>query len=253
MTIIHIDNISKSFPNENGGVEEVLTDVSFTAEEGTFTSLLGPSGCGKTTLLNIIAGLLDADGGVIKQNELPMRQDELSFSYVFQEPRLLEWATVGKNISFALNGQGVPKSEHADRIEKYLKKVDLEGEADSYPLNLSGGMQQRVGIARALAVESDVILMDEPFSSLDEITARNLRNDLLEIWKETDKTIIFVTHNIREAIYLSDKILMMAPKQGIVHRETVSLSRPRDMKDPELLKSESVLMELMATTASEAA
>ena len=141
MATIHIDTISKSFSNENGEVEQVLSDVSFTAPEGSFTSLLGPSGCGKTTLLNIIAGLLSADSGVIKQDELPMRQDELSCSYVFQEPRLLEWATVGENISFALNGQGVPEGDHADRIETYLEKVNLEDEADSYPLNLSGGMQ----------------------------------------------------------------------------------------------------------------
>ncbi len=245
MTNIHIDNISKSFSNENGEAEQVLTDISFEAAEGSFVSLLGPSGCGKTTLLNIISGLLSPDSGVIKQDGIPMRQDELSFSYVFQEPRLLEWATVGENISFALNGQGIPKEDHPELIKTYLEMVDLAEEADSYPQNLSGGMQQRVGIARALAVESDVVLMDEPFSSLDGITAQRLRDDLLEIWKEMNKTIIFVTHNIREAIYMSDTILMMAPKQGIIHRETVQIQRPREMKDQELLKRESVLMDIM--------
>jgi len=246
MVDLHIDAISKSFPQEDGTIEQVLEDVSFEAGEGTFTTLIGPSGCGKTTMLNIIAGLLESDGGVIKQDERPIRQDELFCSYVFQEPRLLDWATVEKNISLVLDAQGVPEDEQDERIERYLEKVNLSGEADSYPRNLSGGMQQRVGIARALAVESEIMLMDEPFSSLDEITAQQLREDLLDIWRGTDKSIIFVTHNIREAIYLSDKILLMLPRQGIASRTDVSLSRPRDMEDPRLLEKESELMGKLA-------
>ncbi len=249
MVSLEIDSISKSFPNPDGGINEVLTDVKFTAESGTFTSLIGPSGCGKSTLLNIIAGLLEPDGGVLKHNELPVTGEELECSYVFQEPRLLEWATVSDNLSFALNAWGVPEAQHQERIDRYLSKVGLDGEQDSYPLNLSGGMQQRVGIARALAVESDIILMDEPFSSLDEITAQQLRDDLLDIWRDSDKTILFVTHNIREAIYMSDKILLMLPGQDIAHRREVELDRPRDMKDERLLRQESELMELMGEVA----
>jgi NitT/TauT family transport system ATP-binding protein len=245
MVTLEVDGISKSFPNADGGFDEVLSDVRFTAESGTFTSLIGPSGCGKTTLLNIVADLLEPDSGVLKGNDLPVTGDNLDCSYVFQEPRLLEWATVSKNISFALDAWGVPEEEHDERIDTYLSKVGLDGEQDSYPLNLSGGMQQRVGIARALAVESDIILMDEPFSSLDEITAQQLRDDLLSIWRGTGKTVLFVTHNIREAIYMSDKILLMLPGEDIAHRRTVELARPRDMKDERLLRQESELMELM--------
>jgi len=250
MAKLHIDSISKSFPKDSGEVEQVLENVSFVADSGSFTSLLGPSGCGKTTLLNIISGLLKPDGGVIKKDEKPLREDERSMSYVFQEPRLLDWATAGENIKYVLEGHNIPEKEHAKLIEKYLRKVDLEGEADSYPRSLSGGMQQRVGIARALAVESDVVLMDEPFSSLDEITARNLRNDLLKIWDETNQTIIFVTHNIRESIYLSDNVLVMAPKKGIIHKEQIDLGRPRDMEDTQLLQLESRLMKIMNTNSS---
>lgn len=246
MPTIQLDSIAKSFPAEDGGTKQVLEDVTFTAPEGSFTSLLGPSGCGKTTLLNIVAGLLEPDGGVIKLDEKPIRPDELFCSYVFQEPRLLDWATVGKNISLVLDAQGVPKDEQDRRIEKYLAKVDLDGEADSYPRNLSGGMQQRVGIARALAVESEIMVMDEPFSSLDEITAQRLRDDLLDIWNGTDKTIIFVTHNIRESIYMSDKVLMMLPGQGIASKTDIELGRPRDMEDPKLLELESTLMDRLA-------
>ncbi len=249
MVTLEIDSISKSFPNENGGYNEVLKKVTFTAESGTFTSLIGPSGCGKSTLLNIIAGLLEPDGGVIKRDELPVHGEELGCSYVFQEPRLLDWATVSKNLQFTLTAWGVPEDEHQERIDTYLSKVGLDGEQDSYPLNLSGGMQQRVGIARALAVEPDVILMDEPFSSLDEITAQQLRDDLINIWKGTDMTIVFVTHNIREAIYMSDDIFLMLPGQDIAHRKKVSLNRPRNMKDEQLLKQESELMELMGEVA----
>ncbi len=249
MANLHIDTVSKSFRQDDGGIEEVLDRVSFEADSGTFTTLIGPSGCGKTTLLNIIAGLLEPDGGVVKQNERPLRQSELECTYVFQEPRLLDWATVGENIKLALKARGVPKSKHDERIEKYLAKVDLSGETESYPQNLSGGMQQRVGIARALAVESEIMLMDEPFSSLDEITAHQLREDLLDIWRDTNKTIIFVTHDIRESIYLSDQILLMLPKHGIASRTEVSLSRPRDIEDPELLELESTLMTELAGKA----
>jgi len=249
MAELEVDSVRKSFPNEEGGFDQVLQDVTFTADSGTFTSIIGPSGCGKTTLLNIMAGLLEADSGVIKQNELPVTGEELQSSYVFQEPRLLDWATVEKNISFALDAWGVDESDQQERIDRYLEKVGLDGEQDSYPLNLSGGMQQRVGVARALAVESDVILMDEPFSSLDEITAQQLRDDLIDIWSESGKTVIFVTHNIREAIYMSDKILLMLPGRDIAHREEIELDRPRDIKDERLLKQESELMELMGETA----
>jgi len=244
-TKLEIDNVSKSFINGSGETVEVLDHVSFDVPPGSFTSIMGPSGCGKTTLLNIIAGILDIDGGVIREDGVPRHPEELFCPYVFQEPRLLEWATVGENISFVLNAQGVPRSEHDEIIAEYLRKVGLDGEVDSYPQELSGGMQQRVGIARALAVDSDIVLMDEPFSSLDEITASRLRSDLVDLWQETEKTVLFVTHDVREAIYLSETVLFMAPGEGIFHRAKIDIPRPRSMDDTALLERESELMGVM--------
>lgn len=246
MSELELDNISKSFQNGDGGTLQVLDDLSFEVEPGSFTSIMGPSGCGKSTVLNIIAGILDVDSGIIKQDGLAKRPEELSSSYVFQEPRLLEWATVSKNIDLALKAQGHSEEERKRRIDQHLDRVGLAGEQDSYPRELSGGMQQRVGIARALAVDSEFILMDEPFSSLDEITASKLRADLLDIWQETDKTILFVTHNIREAIYLSDRILFLAPGEGIFRDEHVDIPRPRDMENPELIQREAELTKIMS-------
>lgn len=251
MAKLELDSISKSFENGNGEVVEVLDDVSFDVAEGSFTSIMGPSGCGKTTLLNIVAGILNINQGSIKQDGVPKRQDELFCPYVFQEPRLLEWATVEENISFVLNAQGVPESEHEEIISEQLSKVGLDGEQDSYPQQLSGGMQQRVGIARALAVDSDIILMDEPFSSLDEITASKLRSDLVDLWQESNKTILFVTHDMREAIYLSETVLFMAPGQGIFHRAEIDIDRPRSMDDTDLLRREGELTEIMSDYITE--
>ena len=244
-TKLEIDDVSKSFTNGSGETVEVLDHVSFDVAPGSFTSIMGPSGCGKTTLLNIIAGTLDIDGGAIKEDGVPRHPEELFCPYVFQEPRLLEWATGGENISFFLNAQGGRQSEHDDIITDHLVKVGLEGEADSYPQELSGGMQQRVGIARALAVDSDIVLMDEPFSSLDEITASKLRSDLIELWQETEKTVLFVTHDMREAIYLSETVLFMAPGEGIFHRAEIDIPRPRNMDDAALLDREGQLMGIM--------
>ncbi len=246
MSKLELDSVSKSFTDGDGNSLQVLDDLSFTIDEGSFTSIMGPSGCGKSTVLNVVAGILDIDSGIIKQNGLPKNQDELSCSYVFQEPRLLEWATVEKNIELPLKSQGHAKDERDHRIKQYLDRVGLAGEEKSYPQELSGGMQQRVGIARALAVDSDIILMDEPFSSLDEITASKLRADLLEIWAGTGKTVLFVTHNIREAIYLSDRILFLAPGEGIFREEKIEISRPRDMESTELIQTESELNAAMS-------
>jgi NitT/TauT family transport system ATP-binding protein len=245
MTKLEFDSVSKSFTDGDGQPIRVLEDISFVIEEGSFTSIMGPSGCGKTTILNTVAGILDVDSGVIKQDGLPKNQDELSCSYVFQEPRLMDWETVEENIEFALAADDVPEEERDQRIETHLEKVGLAGEEDSYPAELSGGMQQRVGIARALAVDSDLILMDEPFSSLDEITASTLRADLLDIWRGTDTTILFVTHNVREAIFLSDRVLFLSPESGLFHDTNIELERPRDMDDPALMRRESDLTTLM--------
>lgn len=246
MAKINVESITKSFEDSDGEQFTVLDDISFEAASGSFTSIMGPSGCGKSTLLNIIAGILEMDSGAIKIDELPRRQDQLFCPYVFQEPRLLDWATVEENIRLVLDAQDVPEADHDDIISDQLAKVGLEGEGDKYPQQLSGGMQQRVGIARALAVPSDLVLMDEPFSSLDEITAANLRTDLIDLWQETDKTVLFVTHDMREAIYLSDSLLFLAPGKGVFHREEIDIPRPRDIDDNSLLNKEAELMQVMS-------
>lgn len=240
---VEFTDIRKSFENPDGSELVVLDDVDVELEENSFTTIMGPSGCGKSTLLNIIAGLIEMDSGTIKQNGNTIAQGQLPYSYVFQEPRLMNWLTVEENIKFALKSQGVPKEEHDERVNKYLEMVDLEGEQKSYPLRLSGGMRQRVGLARALAVERDLLLMDEPFSALDEITARNLRQDVIDLWQETEKTIVFVTHNISEAVYLSDKIVFMNDRGNIFNKATIEMERPRDEKDEKLLKLEAELMD----------
>lgn len=246
MAKIEIDTVSKSFTDSGGEELTVLDKISFEAESGSFTSIMGPSGCGKSTLLNIIAGVLEMDAGSIRVDELPYRQDELFCPYVFQEPRLLDWATVGENLKIVLEAQGVPKNEHDEIISEQLTKVGLEGERNKYPQQLSGGMQQRVGIARALSVPSKLILMDEPFSSLDEITAAKLRSDLIDLWQGTDKTVLFVTHDMREAIYLSDSLVFLSPGDGVFHQEEINIPRPRDMENNQLLQKESKLMKIMS-------
>lgn len=242
MTIELID-IEKSFEDADGNELVVLDGIDVELEHNSFTTIMGPSGCGKSTLLNVISGLVTMDSGTIRRDGTEIQQGDLPYAYVFQEPRLLNWQTVEDNIKFALKSKGVPKSEHDERVRKYLEMVDLAGEERSYPLRLSGGMRQRVGLARALAVEQDILLMDEPFSALDEITAQKLRSDVVDLWEETEKTIVFVTHNISEAVYLSDQILFMNTSGEIFSRTTVDVDRPRDQKDETLLEIEASLLD----------
>ena len=239
---IAVENITKSFTGADGQTTDVLQGVSFEIEDGSFTSIMGPSGCGKSTMLNILAGLITMDSGEIRQNGQSIEPRDLPFAYIFQDPRLLKWRTVGENIAFSLTAQGVPESDHDERIVESLEMVGLGDVRDKYPLELSGGMRQRVGIARALAVEPEILLMDEPFSSLDEITARELRQDIIDLWQETGKTIVFVTHDINEAVFLSDDILFLDTNGQIFNRASIDFPRPRDFEDPDLLSKEQELM-----------
>lgn len=224
--VLDIQGLDKSYGNER-----VLEDLDLTVEKGDFVCLLGRSGSGKSTLLNCIAGLEDHDGGAIDG-------EWESMGYVFQEDRLLNWKTVRENIELILQTKGVPEDVHDERIHKYLEMVGLSSNANDYPLELSGGMRQRVSIARALAIEPDVLLMDEPFSSLDEITARELRESFLEIITELDQTVVFVTHNATEAAFLSTKIVVLgatSPTEIAAEIEN-PLPYPRDIDSPEILE-----------------
>lgn len=234
MTRITVENVDKQYRQMNNDLLNVLDGVEFTTGENDFVCILGPSGCGKSTLMNIIAGLEGPTGGSVTVGE---EGEETDVCFVFQEPRLLDWRTVRQNIEIALEGKGVPEREWDGRIETYLELVGLDSFADEYPRSLSGGMQQRVAIARAMAIEPDVILMDEPFSSVDEITARRLRSDLVDIWQDQQRTIVFVTHDAIEATYLANRVLVMShrPSRVLLTRE-IDVPRPRNIDDPDLIE-----------------
>ncbi len=218
--------------NDNKDVT-ALTSVNLDIQKGEFVSLVGPSGCGKTTLLRIIADLITPTSGEIKIAGETPREARLKRRYgiVFQGAVLYEWRTVLKNIMLPLEIMNVPKDEREERAMKMLELVGLTEFANHYPNQLSGGMQQRVGIARALAIQPEILLMDEPFSALDEFTREKLHVDLLKIWRKTNKTIIFVTHNISESVFLSDKVCVLSPHPGRLSAVVdINLARPRTME-----------------------
>ena len=193
-----------------------LSDIDLKIRTGEFVSFIGPSGCGKTTLMRVIANLVDPTDGTITVNGMSPEQARLqrAYGYVFQAPALYPWRTVRRNLTLPLEIMGMPKSEQAARVEKYLALVGLKGFEGKFPWQLSGGMQQRVSIARALGFEPALLLMDEPFGALDEITRDHLNEHLLRLWERTKVTVIFVTHSIPEAVFLSNRIVVMSPRPG---------------------------------------
>ena len=201
---------------KNYGDVEALRDMSLDFPKGQLTSLLGPSGCGKTTLLKIIAGLLQPNQGEVYVNGQLVSEPGPDRAFVFQDFALMPWASVLRNVAFGLELRKVAKSEREDIARKYIKEVGLDGFENSYPHELSGGMRQRVGLARALSVDSPVLLMDEPFSAVDEQTRRKFQEDLLQLVKEESKTFIFVTHSIEEAVYVSDQVAILLPRPSRV-------------------------------------
>lgn len=213
--------------SKNYGDVEALRDLSLDFPRGQLTSLLGPSGCGKTTLLKIIAGLLAPSSGEIEVNGHPVTGPGDDRAFVFQDFALLPWANVLRNVAFGLELRGVAKSERESIAEKYIANVGLTGFEKSYPHELSGGMRQRVGLARALSVDSDVLLMDEPFSAVDEQTRRKFQEDLLSLVANENKTFIFVTHSIEEAVYVSDQIAILLPRPSRVS----DIIRPTGLRD----------------------
>jgi NitT/TauT family transport system ATP-binding protein len=227
--------ISKTY-----GDVEALKNLTLEFPRGQLTSLLGPSGCGKTTLLKIIAGLLKPTAGEIEVNGKPVEGPGPDRAFVFQDFALLPWASVIRNVAFGLELRGVAKSEREAIAEKYIAEVGLAGFEKSYPHQLSGGMRQRVGLARALSVDADVLLMDEPFSAVDEQTRRKFQEDLLNLVQLEKKTFIFVTHSIEEAVYVSDQIAILLPRPsrvseiirptGLRHKNVDNIRR-----DPEYL------------------
>jgi NitT/TauT family transport system ATP-binding protein len=225
--IVEVKGIGKTY---DSGVE-ALRDVNLSFPKGQLSTLLGPSGCGKTTLLKIIAGLLPRNAGQVLVNGKPVDGPGPERAFVFQDFALLPWASVLRNVAFGLELRGEPKEKREDVARKYIVEVGLKGFEHRYPAQLSGGMRQRVGLARALTVNADIILMDEPFSSVDEQTRRKFQEDLLDLLRHHQKTVIFVTHSIEEAAYLSDQIALLSPRPGRVSkivRPNVDHSRSPD-------------------------
>jgi NitT/TauT family transport system ATP-binding protein len=228
--VIDIEGLSMIFRGR--GLETVaLKNANLTVGEGEFISLIGPSGCGKTTLLRIIADLVEPTEGRVSVAGKSPKEARLAreYGYVFQAPVLYEWRTVLANVMLPLEIMGYPKEARRERAAKLLKMVGLQDFHKSYPWQLSGGMQQRVSIARALAFDPKLLLMDEPFGALDEITREAMNDELLRIWQETGKTVVFVTHSIPEAVFLSSRIVVMTPRPGKIERVIeVDLPYPRD-------------------------
>jgi len=227
--VIEISGISKTFPARGKDAPVLaLKDVNLQVRDGEFLTILGPSGCGKTTLLRMIGGLIEWDEGEITVNGKPVRGPGPDRAMVFQAFALMPWATVRDNVAFGLELRGVPKPKRHARADELLALVGLKGFEARLPGQLSGGMQQRVGLARALAVDPEILLMDEPFGALDEQTRRLRQEELLVIWEKTRKTVIFITHSMEEAVLLGDRVALMSPRPGRMSDITeVPLKRPR--------------------------
>lgn len=202
---VRVAGLTKEFA---GGIQ-ALGDVTFDVPRGELTSIIGPSGCGKTTTLKIIAGLVEASSGRVEVEGVPVTGPGPDRAFVFQDFALMPWATVLRNAAFGLELRGMRKAEREEIAREYVAKVGLKGFEDAYPHQLSGGMRQRVGLARALAVDADILLMDEPFASVDEQIRRKFQEDLLDLLREAKRTVIFVTHSIEEAVYVSDQVVIL--------------------------------------------
>ncbi len=242
-TIITQKNISKIFKDFKGHKFQALHDINLTIEEGEFFILLGPSGCGKSTLLRIMSHL-ESDFKGTQEYRSDIRREDMAF--VFQQFALLPWLTVEQNVSIGLEARGELTKENKKEIAELLKSLGLEKFAHEYPKGLSGGMKQRVGIARALAVNPKIMFLDEPFSALDSFNAKTLRADLIKIWKERKMTVVMVTHNIEEALELGDRIGIMSSRPGTLGEIVVNtLPRPRELRSKEFFDMEDKLTSLV--------
>ena len=256
MSAISIQGVNKTFPTSTNDVV-ALKAIDLEIPAGQFVCLLGPSGCGKSTLLNAVAGFAQPSSGRISANGKLVTEPGPERGMVFQEYALFPWMTVSDNVAFGLQVQNLPARQIQARVDELLVLLNLSEFKDRYPRDLSGGVRQRVAIARVLALDSPILLMDEPFGALDALTRRSLQDELLRIWSELGKTILFVTHSIEESIFLADRIVVMTYRPGTVKQDImVSLPRPRDASSPEFnaLKrqlSESVMAEQARLEAAE--
>lgn len=240
-SVIHAEKLNLVFETNDGSVH-ALKDIDLTINKGEFVSFIGPSGCGKTTFLRVIADLEQPTGGTISVNGMTPHQarEARAYGYVFQASGLYPWRTIAGNIKLPLEIMGFSAQEQKARVEQVLELVELDNFGNKYPWQLSGGMQQRASIARALSFDADILLMDEPFGALDEIVRDHLNEQLLALWARTKKTIGFVTHSIPEAVYLSTKIVVMSPRPGRIAdiiESPLPIERPLEIRDsPEFLE-----------------
>ncbi|HEY1802755.1 MAG TPA: ABC transporter ATP-binding protein [Terriglobales bacterium] len=230
---VWLKGISLEYKTGNGSRLLALDDINLKVARGEFLCIVGPSGCGKSTLLHLVAGLHQPSSGTVLADDRPVDRPGTDRILIFQELGLFPWLKVGENVEFGMKMKGLAKSERSERVQHYLRLVHLSKFKDSYTHQLSGGMRQRVALARALATEPEVLLMDEPFAALDAQTRDLLHDELERIWAETGCTIIFVTHNVREAVRLGDRVALLTFRPGRVKREyAVDLPRPRHLEDP---------------------
>jgi NitT/TauT family transport system ATP-binding protein len=238
---VRIQGLSKTFQT-NGLEIRVLDNIELDVRDGELVCILGPSGCGKSTLLNILGGFLSASGGEVTIDGSPVREPDPRRIFVFQERGVFPWLTVEGNIGFGISG--LPPEEKAKRIAHYVRLVGLDGFENAYPQELSGGMKQRVEVARALAVNPDVLYLDEPFGALDSITRLVMRSELLRIWEAERKTILFVTHDIEESCQLADRIVVLSARPGSIRRVIeVDMPHPRDLSSPRYLALRDSILE----------
>jgi NitT/TauT family transport system ATP-binding protein len=242
---LRLQNVSRTFPTPRGPLT-ALEDISLEIQEGEFLCVVGPSGCGKSTLLNLIAGLDRPTSGAIWKDSRRVDGPGTDRIIIFQELGLFPWLTVLENVEFGLRMQQVSKAERRERSRQYLRLVHLTGFESSYVHQLSGGMKQRVALARSLVTEPDVLLMDEPFAGLDAQTRDLLHEEVARLWSATGKTIVFVTHNVREAVRLGGRVIVMSFRPGRIKSQfTITLPRPRNLEDPQLtLMAREVLAQL---------
>ena len=243
------DNVSITYPLKNGEEITAVTGFNMTVYEGEFVCIVGPSGCGKSTMLGAIAGFQDISEGNLYLNGQPIKGAGRDRGVVFQQASLFPWRTSLDNVIYGLELAGVPKQERKAKGRELLKLIGLESFENHYPNQLSGGMQQRVNVARALAIEPSLMLLDEPFGALDAQTREFMQLELLRIWKETNQTIIFVTHDIAEAVYLADKVVVMSARPGrICEKVKIDLPRPRPLelkRSPEFMEYEKYIWGLI--------
>jgi NitT/TauT family transport system ATP-binding protein len=249
-TVVKVEGVTKTFPR---GDVTALQDIDLELDPGEFVSLIGPSGCGKSTLLRVIGDLIEPSAGTVTVNGKPARQARADRDYgiVFQDSVLFDWRTVTKNIALPLELLGWDRARRQARVDEMLELVELQGFAGHYPWQLSGGMQQRVSIARALTFEPALLLMDEPFGALDEMTRERLNLELLSIWQKLESTVVFVTHSISEAVFLSTRVVVMSPRPGrIAGVVPIDLAYPRTVEtreDPHFFELVTQVRELLRT------